>query len=228
MASSNHENINNGPDNVEQLIAGLSINKRGLLVTLFRMNLDTGRPALATLSHQATGLLREFDAVTREVQAGRHEMAAPPSFTPAHVAEMNGVASGLISAHLGLLRVQCANAASSLVITIDNGVRELAAKAKRKAHEIAGGAKAQDVTLLEAFRAVGDWSRHHYDWKANDSNHWPVQKLTQLGLDVADAVLPARLFGVYNFDTYSDLEAATMDAVRTLAFDWLGETPVSE
>jgi tetratricopeptide (TPR) repeat protein len=194
----------------------VKVNQRGILVSKFRLNLEFQRSGLAPLFHEAVGLLKELDAVERFIRDGGYTFNPPSQF-----AEISGTAHGLIAAHLGMLRLRCATAATSLILFADNGARSLASSAKKDVRDVIGGPKVNDVTLLEGLRAAGDWARHHYTWTSADDN-WPVTKLLNLGLSIGDPVLPARIFALYGFESYVGFERALLDAVRALTFEWWG------
>lgn len=195
---------------------------RGVFVNEFRMLLEFQRSGLAPLFHEALGLLREHDVVERFVKEGGYRIDPPVDFSPTDGAEISSAAQTLVASHLGMLRLRCATSATSLIIFADNGARLIAIRAGRKAADVMGGPSIKGVTLLEALRAAGDWSRHHYDWVTKGTSSWPIQKLTELGLDIKDPVLPARILDCYGFETYVAFEQALLNAIRVLAHSWWG------
>lgn len=82
------------------------------------------------------------------------------------------------------------------------------------------GPVVNSVTLFEALRAAGDWSRHHFEWRCIDKKRWPIETLEQLGLDVNDRLVPARSFAAYAFDIYSAFQVAAVDGFRELVRSW--------
>lgn len=200
----------------------MEVTQRGVFVNEFRISLEFQRSGLAPLFHDAVGLLKEHDAIQEFFRRGGFRINPPGDFSAIDVAEINSSAQTLAASHLGMLRLRAATAATSLIVFADNGARKLAIRAQRKVTDVVGGPAVKGVTLLEALRAAGDWSRHHYGWTPKDSKHWPVKKLGELGLRIEDPVLPARVLVAYGFETYLAFEQAVLTAIRTLGYNWWG------
>ncbi len=192
--------------------------RTGAAVTLFRIRFETARSGLAPLFHQALGLLNEYDEIAPVVRDEMtRSMAAKESGNDRDTATF---LYGGLQSHFMMVQVAAAHAAIALIVYADNLVRESTQMCDKTVQEIRGGRVQNGVSLLEAFRATGDWARHHYDWTNENREHWPVQVLTRLGLDIADDVLPARLFKRFGFTTYASLEVSLVTGVRSMIQSW--------
>jgi hypothetical protein len=195
--------------------------KTGVGVTLYRGFVENGRPGFALLFHQATGLVREYDFIREEAERfAKMEPYAPEVFGPESAAKTLGTIQGQLYAHRAMLQIQCANAASSLLIAYDNMARNAADFCGKKVADIIGGPEVNGITLLEAIRAAADWTRHHYEWSKGHNNQWPVRTLQTIGLDINDNVLPARIFGLYGFNLHGPFESICVTAFRLLVHSW--------
>src|ERR1700676_4493235 len=153
--------------------------------------METARSGNAPLFYEALGLLKEHDAFRLVFDTKDFSSYVPPDFDAGLARKVQGNVEGMQSAHLGMLRVQAANAALSIVMYIDFQGRRVAGLCDKRVQDVKGGPVVAGVSLLESIRATGDWTRHHYDWTPKDVNHWPVRTLTAMGLDFGDALLPA-------------------------------------
>ncbi len=200
---------------------GNKMTRTGAAITLFRISIEAPRSGLTPLFHEAVGLLREYDAARADYENHKDKKPdAPPEYGDEMRGEVTGWHQGMTTAHMGMLRSRCVSSATALLLYVDNAARETAKFCSKQPKDIVCGPTECGISLFETIRALGDWSRHHYEWTKQNKDNWTCGVLEKLGFAINDVVLPARVFDRFGFSVYRDFEEAMVTGIRSLVRSW--------